>query len=218
MHRKLHLTFYRNMSSPKAEIYVGSQMKRYAVPTEILYHYSEHFRCCFNGNFKEATEMKLTLPEDSVEDFDILLGYILTGHIPTTFKVEAHDKDGLNKCIRFTEYAGKYNLGSAGMAVHGCLRDILDVRTAVVLEPDHIETVFRVFPQFHRMRALVAKAALNAQIFGRVSYDEVEEEVDGFAKEMLKHIRNYLGTKLINPKQNVIPLRDAEEGEMLWGL
>jgi hypothetical protein len=45
--------------------------------------------------------MKVTLPEDSVEDFDILLGYILIGHVPDTFRVKEYDIDGLSKRMKF---------------------------------------------------------------------------------------------------------------------
>jgi hypothetical protein len=75
------------------------------VPVDILCYYSPHFNRCFHGISKEAVWQKLALSEDRAKDFDILLDYMLTGHVPATFEVEANDRDGLEKCTGFIEYA-----------------------------------------------------------------------------------------------------------------
>lgn len=54
------------MASSKVDIFVGSEMKQYSVPVDILCYYLPYFDRCFYGSFKEADEQKLTLPEDSV--------------------------------------------------------------------------------------------------------------------------------------------------------
>lgn len=75
---------------------------------------------------------------------------MLTGHVPTTFEVEANDKDGLEKCVGFIEYADKYFISEAGMAVYDKLVKILESRE-VILRSNHIQTVFKVFPEKHAM-------------------------------------------------------------------
>lgn len=197
------------MASPKVDIFVGSEMKQYSVPVDILCYYSPYFDCCFRGSFKEAAEQKLTLPEDSVEDFDILLDYILTGHVPSTYEVKENDKAGLEKCISFIEYADKYSIGEAGMAVYDNLVKILQSRE-VFLRPNHIKTVFQVFPEKHTMRELIAKAALNAGFAGKATYKKTEREVEGFAREMLRHLRHHVELQMVNRSRDVIPLDHAD--------
>jgi hypothetical protein len=67
------------ISGPKVDIYVGEKKKHYRPPKLLLCHYSDFFDCCFNGNFAEALSQKLELPEDLVEEFEILLEYMLRG-------------------------------------------------------------------------------------------------------------------------------------------
>ncbi len=70
----------RKSLGPRVDIYVGPEIKHYSVLKNLLCYYSSYFDRCFNGGFKEAKEQKLALPEDSVEDFEILLHYVLTGY------------------------------------------------------------------------------------------------------------------------------------------
>jgi hypothetical protein len=73
------LTSDRMISGPKVDVYVGPTKKHYSLPKLLLCHYSDFFDCCFNGNFAEAQSQKLELPEDLVEEFEILLEYMLSG-------------------------------------------------------------------------------------------------------------------------------------------
>jgi hypothetical protein len=74
------------MSSPRVDIYVGPEKKHYSVPKEIICSQSDYFRRCFNGGSKEAEEQKLYLDEDKVEDFEILLEYVLSGQVTTQLR------------------------------------------------------------------------------------------------------------------------------------
>lgn len=58
------------------------------------------------------------------------------------------------------------------------------------MEPQHIETVFRVLPEGHELRGWVAIIALK---FGLTdgSYEVQEKRVDGFAAEMLEQLRKH---------------------------
>ena len=197
------------MASCKVDIFVGSEMKQYSVPVDIPRYYSPYFDRYFHRSFKEAAEQKLTLPEDRVEGFDVILDYMLTGHIPTTFEVKESDKAGLEKCISFTEYADKYSIAEAGMVVYDILIEILQ-SCDVILRSNHIKTVFRTFPEKHAMRKLIAKAALNTGFSGKATYNKSELEVDGFAREMLRHLRHHVELQMINRSRNLIPLDRPE--------
>jgi BTB/POZ domain len=73
------LTSSRMISGPKVDVYVGPDRKHYSLPKLLLCHYSQFFDRCFNGGFAEAISQSLDLPGDRVEDFEILLEYILRG-------------------------------------------------------------------------------------------------------------------------------------------
>jgi hypothetical protein len=73
------------ISGPKVDLYVGEEKKHYNLPKPLLCHYSDYFDACFNGNFSEAQSQKLELPDDKVQEFEILLEYMLRG---TTQSIE----------------------------------------------------------------------------------------------------------------------------------
>ena len=67
------------ISGPKVDVYVGPNKKHYNLPKLLLCHYSDFFDVCFSGNFAEGQSQKLELPDDQVEEFEILLEYMLRG-------------------------------------------------------------------------------------------------------------------------------------------
>lgn len=81
------LTANRMISGPRVDVYVGPNKKQYNVPKLLLWHYSDFFDRCFNGKFAEAQSQKVDLPEDNVEDFEILLEFMLRGTSPGSLKV-----------------------------------------------------------------------------------------------------------------------------------
>jgi hypothetical protein len=66
-------------TGPKVDIYVGVNSKHFNLPKDILCYYSSYFERCFNGRFEEGEEQKLTLPEDKLDYFQILLDYMFLG-------------------------------------------------------------------------------------------------------------------------------------------
>jgi hypothetical protein len=78
------------------------------------------------------------------------------------------------------------------MASYGNFEDILEFERVIELEFSDIKAVFQVFLAFHRIRRLITIAALNAAFAECVDYDDQEDEVKGFAKEMLNQLRIHL--------------------------
>jgi hypothetical protein len=75
------------ISGPKVDLYVGPNRKYYNLPKLLLCHYSDFFESCFNGGFVETLSQKLELPEDKVEDFEILLEFMLRGTSPGSMNI-----------------------------------------------------------------------------------------------------------------------------------
>ena len=57
-------------------IFVGAEQKRYHLHRDLLCHRSDYFRACFVGEFKEAQENELSLPEDDIESFDLFVKWL----------------------------------------------------------------------------------------------------------------------------------------------
>jgi hypothetical protein len=201
------------ISGPKVDIYVGSRKKHYNVPKLLLCHYSSYFDCCFNGSFKEAKTQKLELPEDKVEDFEILLEYMLRGTITECILFTQKQGQPIQRCMNFLEYADRYSVREAYNAVHEPLKKILEDAAALhdeglfkgifrTITPSDIELVFRVAPKDSPLRSLVTKGALAAMgSFKSDAFKKQEQEVDGFAAELLFQIRICVrfSTKWENP-------------------
>lgn len=184
----------RKFAGPKVDIYVGSESKHFHLPKDILCYYSTYFDRCFNGGFKEAKELKLTLPEDQVEYFQHLLDYMFMNG-GESFKAHGTWKQKMDYYMTFIEYIGKYELFGAFQMISGGLKEVmmeafqLDHPTTCLL-PQHIETVFRVLPDGHELRGSVAVLALKYG-FMRGSYTTQERTVDGFAVELLNQMRKH---------------------------
>lgn len=58
------------------DIFVGPNQKKFHLHHDLVCHRSNYFRACFAGNFKEAQQKKIYLPEDDVESFDLLVGWL----------------------------------------------------------------------------------------------------------------------------------------------
>jgi len=72
-----------------------------------------YFHRCFNGAFKEAKEQKLELLEDTVDDFEILLEYMLHHSVTTCTEAKAKEKGGMVAAyMSIISYADKYAMGS----------------------------------------------------------------------------------------------------------
>jgi hypothetical protein len=107
---------------------------------------------------KKEKSKKLELPEDKVEDFEVLLGYMLRGTITESLTVTEKGGLGIRRCM---EYAAKYDMDKACTAVYEPLREILENKASpqqITLKD--IEVVFRVAPKSSPIRSLIARGAL----------------------------------------------------------
>ena len=57
-------------------IFVGAERKRYHLHRDLLCDRSDYFTACFIGEFREAQENELSLPEDNIESFDLLVQWL----------------------------------------------------------------------------------------------------------------------------------------------
>ncbi|KAH0341168.1 hypothetical protein KCU81_g6447, partial [Aureobasidium melanogenum] len=55
---------------------VGPEKKAFVIHKNLLVFYSDYFRSAFNGSFKEATEGKISLPDESDDVFEIFNQFI----------------------------------------------------------------------------------------------------------------------------------------------
>jgi hypothetical protein len=103
--------------------------------------------------------------------------------------------------MNFIRYADKYNLAQAAEVVYEPLKEALQHSyrdgkpiklvwepRAPRISPSDIELIFGVMPAGSRLRSLAAQGALsnNGMLVG---YLKQEEEVDGYAAELLVQIR-----------------------------
>jgi hypothetical protein len=75
------------ISGPKVDLYVGPSKKHYNLPKLLLCHYSDFFDSYFNASSTETPSQTLYLPEDRIEDFEILLEFMLRGTSPGSIKL-----------------------------------------------------------------------------------------------------------------------------------
>lgn len=58
------------------DVYVGEERKKFKLHRDLLCERSEFFKAAFEGHFKEFEADELALPEDSVESFELLVGWL----------------------------------------------------------------------------------------------------------------------------------------------
>ena len=58
------------------DIFVGTERKKFHLHRDLLCDRSDYFKACFSGNFKEAQQKKLSLPEDNAESFGLLVKWL----------------------------------------------------------------------------------------------------------------------------------------------
>ncbi|KAH7360637.1 hypothetical protein BKA65DRAFT_391264, partial [Rhexocercosporidium sp. MPI-PUGE-AT-0058] len=190
----------RLISSPGVDVFVGKDKKHYRLPKDLLCYHSPYFERCFNGGFKEGKDQKLELLEDSVEDFEILLEYMLHGSFPDAIDGRAAKPIGafVTTYMAAIAYADKFAMGETFCEL---LHDkiVTAVTTNVVIScsnmrvsPAHIELVFRLTQAGSPLRTLLAKVVLSYTGLRGVKYlafKDVEKEIPDFALEMLQQIR-----------------------------
>ncbi|KAL2064592.1 hypothetical protein VTL71DRAFT_3729 [Oculimacula yallundae] len=74
-------TFQQAMGSEVVELIVGPEKKKFIVHKDLLCSKVPYFEKMFKGGYSEATNNSAAFPEDNVECFDLLLGWIYNGRL-----------------------------------------------------------------------------------------------------------------------------------------
>lgn len=111
------------------EIFVGPDKKLFRVYKKVLCDKIDYFDKMFNRSFKEANEGKVTLPEEKLKSFDLLLGWVYHGIIrPLTFACKG-TRSRYSWCpIKFYSLAEKL-----------CLPNLQDWIMSTLIETDDTE-------------------------------------------------------------------------------
>lgn len=67
---------FRFLTEHMIDVYVGAEQKKFHLHRDLLCDRSEYFKACFDGNFKEAQQKELYLPEDDIESFDLFVRWL----------------------------------------------------------------------------------------------------------------------------------------------
>ncbi|KAF3007879.1 hypothetical protein E8E13_010949 [Curvularia kusanoi] len=65
-----------------ATVLVGEERKRFIVHKDLLTYHSEFFRSALSGNFKEAAEQTVPLPEDDPDTFEFFVHWLYHKDLP----------------------------------------------------------------------------------------------------------------------------------------
>lgn len=185
---------YRMVVGPKVEIVVGHQKKSFELPKELLSYYSPVFDRSFNGTFLESQTQKMELPEDSLEDFEVLVEYIFHHGVGDKLSITNYGENTAERCISFLKYADKYDIGDVSTPVYDTLRPALIKYGASAFKPEFIEIVFSLTRDGNCLRQLMVEAALSFQgvhqkNYGMISFEKQESEVEGFESALYRQLR-----------------------------
>lgn len=74
------------------DIFVGPEKQLFRLHKQVLCERVPYFDKMFNGGFKEAKEGRATLPEDTVDAFDLLVGWVYSGDVRPLVQVDCTEK------------------------------------------------------------------------------------------------------------------------------
>jgi len=198
------------MDGPRVDIYVGPEKKHYRLPKNLLCYFSEYFDRCFNGYFTETQTQKLTLEEDRVDFFEVLLRYMKGGGVicehAMTVSEHTTGEAGYMECWEFIEFADKFFLGDAISALYSSLEFVLpiyrnDTPAGVRLreyqvkkvDASDVKTVFRITSPKNPVRQLFATAALVGAGFELTTLINTgipkDLKIDGFSEDLLAEVK-----------------------------
>ena len=160
----------------------------------------------------------MELSEDKVEDFEVLIEWMITGTVSEktihrrTFDSGKSWSEDWDDTMDLIQYGDKYGIGHAGgpIALYIIGQHWKSQSQAnIEIKPSHIALVFRVFEQRHLLHKEFAKEVLSQCIDGTSShtdtglcgdFKEEEKNVPGYAAEILSLLRGaLLEVKLRDP-------------------
>ncbi|KAI4746328.1 hypothetical protein E4T50_03350 [Aureobasidium sp. EXF-12298] len=95
-------------TSTYVTIEVGPKKKTYVIHKELLIFYSDYFRGAFNGSFKEATEGKICLHNESEDVFDVFNKFLYSRLIAD----DKNEKFSWDKLVDIWLFGDKYIIPS----------------------------------------------------------------------------------------------------------
>lgn len=101
--RKLDL-----FNGPKVAIVVGPEQVTFKIPRGLLCHSSKFFDRALNGSFKEAVEQKISLEEDTVEAFQIVVQHMYTANPVLPYNLDLSAQ--VSAILDFLKLADKIDL------------------------------------------------------------------------------------------------------------
>ncbi|KUJ12713.1 uncharacterized protein LY89DRAFT_785306 [Mollisia scopiformis] len=194
------------LSGPRTVLLVGPNRKYYGLPTQLICRMSPHLARLV----AESKGQKLELLKENVEEFNVLVEFMLRGVIPganAKRSIEGN-KSTIDQCLRFLESAYKYQIGDVSDVVfepllkafldltnHKYRNDSNDMKRIAKsgircgIEANDIETIFELCPPGNRLRTLATQAALSYSGPEGVNiWDEQMENVSGFATELMDQV------------------------------
>lgn len=163
----------------------------------------------------------MELANDTVEDFHVLIEYILHHSIANVLSIAKCGKNTAERCISFFKFADKYDLGDVSQAVYDVLRPAFVKYGQACFDAKYIEVVFKLTRDGNCLRELIVDAAIvfggnviqrqgyySMNCFGVPhAYQELEDDVEGFTLLMLRRL-----VKMLIP---IIHLEDPFSGKRL---
>ncbi|KAF5871314.1 uncharacterized protein Bfra_007830 [Botrytis fragariae] len=189
--------YIKMVVSSKVKIFVGPEKKSFEVPKDLLSYYSPVFDRSFNGNFMEGQTQIIELPEDTVEDFEVLVEYIFHHSVGDKLSISKNGRNAAERCISFLKYADLYDLGDISTLIYYELRSALIEGGPSAFKSSFIEVVFSLTKDGNCLRALMADAALSFQgeHLGRfpnsvkIGFEKQEAEVEGFGLAIYRQLK-----------------------------
>lgn len=130
------------VKGPEVEIFVGPKKRCFQLPKKLLAYYSPVFDRCFSGEFVEGETQKMECPEDTVEDFEVLLEYILYSNATNALSITKNAENTADGCISFVVFADNYDLGDVSSDVYSLLRPALVKYGKSGFKATYIEDLF----------------------------------------------------------------------------
>ncbi|KAK0124405.1 hypothetical protein ONS95_009366 [Cadophora gregata] len=206
--------FLEMMSGEKIKIYIGQEEKLYLVPRALICYYSGFLNTHFTKDVcirqastwhkaKWAKNNAKHLYDCQPEQFDMLLECMIQGAISKRW---TNSREAIEKCMALVEYSGNIDMGDLVCeAVLEPLRQAIknparrpppsnfnvprrDIPQRSFTE-DEIKVVFNVTKTGNALRALVAQDVLSREGLKGTTFEDAENNVPGFAAEVLKQFR-----------------------------
>ncbi|PSN62834.1 hypothetical protein BS50DRAFT_130571 [Corynespora cassiicola Philippines] len=138
--------------SHTAELLVGPKQTRFLLHTSLLTSQSPYFRAALSGPFYESTTQSISLPDISLDTFELAVGWLYTGDVtPVPFK---DGKPAYYSLLHLYIFADRFCFEALRNRVVDLISDLAD-STNSVLTPSDTRILYDVLPATAPLRKLV---------------------------------------------------------------